>query len=59
MKIFGRPAPEGYRYTEKHKMHESYRTIIHLHKIERRLRAEIEREQVTHWTPAQIKARFG
>lgn len=59
MKIWGKSMPPGYPYSEKHIAHDSYKTIIHLHKIERKLRKEIDEEQVMHWTPEQIKARFG
>lgn len=37
---------------------DSGKTIVHLHQIEKKLRAEIRKEQVTHWTPAQIQARW-
>ena len=37
---------------------ESERVIISLHRIEKQIREEIRKEQVTHWTPAQIRARW-
>ena len=42
-------------YGSKH----SERLIIHLHKIEAKLRREIAEEQIVHWSKAQIEARYG
>lgn len=57
--VFGRPAEEGYQYPAQYKKHDSYKTIIHLHKIERQLRKEIDHEQVVHWSKEQIEAVYG
>lgn len=43
---------------ESYSKHVSGLLIIKMGKAENRIREEIKREQVTHWTPAEIMQRF-
>ena len=37
---------------------DSEKMILNLHQIEKQLRKEIRKEQITHWTPAMILERW-
>lgn len=59
MRRFGKPWPKYHRKDREYTDTLYVQTILHLHQIEANLRKEIEREQIYHWTPEMIKARFG
>ena len=43
---------------ESYSKHVSGLLIIKMGKAEQQIRKDIAKEQVTHWTPAEIKQRF-
>ena len=48
----------SYKHMPKWATADSEKMILSLHKIEKQIRAEIRKEQITHWTREQILARW-
>lgn len=47
------------KHQESYSQHVSAVLIIKMGRAEHKIRAEIANEQIYHWSPEQIKARFG
>jgi len=54
-----KPVHPWKHYRESYASRDSVKTILHLHKIEAKLRQEIRQEQIFTWTPEMIRAKYG